>query len=157
MVTWAELTVNVLAFAGTQRPAQAAELLNKLTNLSRSHAGESALRELQAKGAFNLITDYGNAGQIDKARALYENLATLAAAHDREPALRETQAKGAVNLINYYGNAGQLDKARALYEILATLAAAHDGEPVLQEMQANGAHNLTILTTIYHTAANRSS
>ncbi|MBF0310823.1 MAG: hypothetical protein HQL56_14975, partial [Magnetococcales bacterium] len=89
---WAQMVVNVIAYAGGVKTFQASDLLNLLTALARDHDGEAPLRELQAKGAFNLINAYGNAGQIDEARGLYEAIAALARDHDGEAPLRELQA-----------------------------------------------------------------
>ncbi|MEO5371367.1 MAG: ATP-binding protein [Magnetococcus sp. DMHC-1] len=61
---WAMAVVNVILRAASQQIGQAATLLKNLATLAMSHPKEPLLREEQAKGAFNLITFYGNAGQI---------------------------------------------------------------------------------------------
>jgi len=108
-------------------------------------AGENGLtRRLWSLAAANLIIDYGSAGDIAEARALYDAIAGLAADHPDEPALREHQARGAVHLMAHYGTAGDIAEARALYDAIAGLAADHASEPALRERQARGAVNLII-------------
>ena len=139
---WAMAVVDLVTAYGTAgRIEDARDLWERLAGLAQAH-DEPALRENQAKGAFNLITFYGTAGRIEDARHLWERLADLAQAHD-EPALRENQAKGAFNLILAYGNAGRTEEGRALWERLAGLAQTHD-EPALREWQAKGAVNLIL-------------
>jgi hypothetical protein len=71
-----------------------------------------------ARGAFNLIVDYGNAGQIAEARALFDLLRQLGAEHPEEAEVRLRVAQGTFNLITAYGSradrrgAGSGDRAK---------------------------------------------
>ena len=60
----------------------------------------------QARGAANLISHFGDAGDVAAARTLYGDLAEIAAQHPDEPEVRLEQAHGAFNLIDVYGSSG---------------------------------------------------
>ena len=92
--------------------------------------------------AVNLINAYGNAGQIDQARAMLDRLTQLEADHPHEAEVRLYLARGAVNLITAYGNAGQIDQARAMLDRLTQLEADHPDEAEVRLCLAQGAVDL---------------
>jgi hypothetical protein len=139
---WAMLTVNSVNRLGAYALPLAQEFYRKLAALAAGHADQPALREQQAKAAFNLIDELGSRNEVEEARGLYDELAALAAGPPGQPALREVQAKAAFNLINHLGSRDEVEAARVLYKELVALAADHPDEPALREEQATAALNL---------------
>jgi hypothetical protein len=105
-VAWLLALVNLTAFlepvAGSRIWQGTSELVD---------TPEIALCRAQA--AFNLITLYGNAGNIPEARKLFDAMPDA-----DTPEIALPRANAAVNLILHYGNAGNLPEARKLFDAM---------------------------------------
>ncbi|MDR2031510.1 MAG: hypothetical protein LBP86_04475 [Azoarcus sp.] len=75
------------------------------------------VRVERAKASFNLITDYGKAGELAKARAIFEAMASLGDSEE----VRAERAEASVNLISAYGNSGDLAEAQMIFDTHSSL------------------------------------
>jgi putative lipoic acid-binding regulatory protein len=138
---WSMAATDLIGHIGNKQRDLATSLYEAQKRLAVEYE-EPALREEQAKGAYNLLTIFCETGEVDRAEAFYCELAFLASEHPKEPALREEQGRGAFNLLNRYLQVGGYERGEALYQELAVLASKHPEEPALREQQARGAYNL---------------
>ena len=80
--------------------------------------------------AFNLVIDYGDAGDLAEARAIFDAMPA------GSPELELIHAKAAFNLVNGYRKAGDLAEARAVFDAMPA------GSPELELRHAKAAVNL---------------
>jgi pentatricopeptide repeat protein len=67
----------------------------------------------RAKASFNLITNYGKAGNLAEARVLFDAMQECGNSEE----VQVERAKAAFNLIFDYGNARKLEETRPLFEV----------------------------------------
>jgi hypothetical protein len=90
------------------------------------------LREMYGDIAVGLSAQYGDAGLMEKAEALYVRIKQMVDRFPNEAGLRESQAKVAFNLSIDYELANRLDLAEKMHDEVAALADQHPEDLELQ-------------------------
>ena len=97
-----------------------------------------------AKALSNASVDYGNAGEMAAAEALFKELRALSEAHPEDAAVREPLAKALFNASVDHRNAGEMATVEALLKELRALAGAHPEDAAARGQLAKALVNASV-------------
>jgi hypothetical protein len=118
-------------YARAQHFDKAQSRFDEITNILSTHP-DPDFRESKASAAVALSAEYGNAGFVEKVRALYNEIKSMAEQFPDEAVLRNYQANIAVNMSIDYLREAQTDEVAAIHEEISALAEKYPEQMSIQ-------------------------
>lgn len=131
-------------YAAHSSTSDAQVIYDGLTRLSDNFPGDEILAFRRMQAAVNLISAYGNAGNLDQAHNIYSEMKLLSIMNSGMEGKRARVefAKGSLNTLNAFLRKGEIQSARDIYDELKEFCDCYREETEIQARRSNAALRL---------------
>jgi hypothetical protein len=114
---------------------------DELAVLAKRHGKLATVAKTAGEAAIRVLMAYGEAGETDKAREIYDEL-KAAAATEGTAAARSLHGNAGFNLVSIYGRTGDSAGAQSIFQEISALASQHPMERGLRWDRSVAGFNL---------------